>query len=171
MSQPAQVLLGVLGDSLLPVLDAVEPAVEEFAAALGDLVEGGLPAAARGGGRGGRHTARPHPAAPRGGRRPGRLLPRTPAHRGGVDGSAGSAAAPAGGPRATGGHCGHKVLRAALPPLADLTEAAAATTKTAVPMVVAGEELVVSALERVQPVCCWLRPSARGGWPGPPRYG
>ncbi|MDV9178608.1 hypothetical protein R6V09_51870, partial [Streptomyces sp. W16] len=43
VSQPAQVLLGVLGDSLLPVLDAVEPAVEEFAAALGDLVEAASP--------------------------------------------------------------------------------------------------------------------------------
>ncbi len=49
VSAPAQALLTVLGDSLLPVLDAVEPAVEEFAAALGDLVEAAsplLPAAA-----------------------------------------------------------------------------------------------------------------------------
>ncbi|MDV9177042.1 hypothetical protein R6V09_43815, partial [Streptomyces sp. W16] len=47
---------------------------------------------------------------------------------------------------------GANVLRATLPPLADLTEAAAATTKTAGPLLVAGEELFVSALERVQPV-------------------
>lgn len=49
VSAPAQALLTVLGDSLLPVLDAVEPAVEEFATALGDLVEAAsplLPAAA-----------------------------------------------------------------------------------------------------------------------------
>ncbi|WP_449350358.1 hypothetical protein, partial [Streptomyces shaanxiensis] len=49
VSEPARVLLAALGDSLLPVLDAVEPAVEEFAAALGELVEASsplLPAAA-----------------------------------------------------------------------------------------------------------------------------
>jgi hypothetical protein len=49
VSEPARVLLAALSDSLLPVLDAVEPAVEEFAAALGELVEASsplLPAAA-----------------------------------------------------------------------------------------------------------------------------
>ena len=49
VSEPAQALLTAIGDSLLPVLDAVEPAVEEFADALGDLVEATsplLPAAA-----------------------------------------------------------------------------------------------------------------------------
>lgn len=43
VSEPAQALLAALGDSLLPVLDAVEPAIEEFAAALGELVEGTSP--------------------------------------------------------------------------------------------------------------------------------
>lgn len=43
VSEPAQALLAALGDSLLPVLDAVEPAVEEFATALGDLVEAASP--------------------------------------------------------------------------------------------------------------------------------
>ncbi|MFE2139679.1 hypothetical protein ACFW9X_41980, partial [Streptomyces sp. NPDC059466] len=49
VSEPARVLLAAVGDSLLPVLDAVEPAVEEAAAALGELLEAGsplLPAAA-----------------------------------------------------------------------------------------------------------------------------
>lgn len=39
VSEPARALLTALGDSLLLVLDAVEPAVEECADALGDLVE------------------------------------------------------------------------------------------------------------------------------------
>lgn len=47
VSEPAQALLAALGDSLLPVLDAVEPAVEEFAAALGDLVEAASPCCRR----------------------------------------------------------------------------------------------------------------------------
>jgi len=152
VSQPAQVLLGVLGDSLLPVLDAVEPAVEEFAAALGDLVEAAsplLPAAA--------------------GVAAGLLLALTPLLRAAADALADSspelrriaealtaALAPLLPPQVAlaqrAATTGAKVLRATLPPLADLTEAAAATTKTAVPMVVAGEELFVAALERVQPV-------------------
>jgi len=152
VSQPARVLLGVLGDSLLPVLDAVEPAVEEFAAALGDLVEAAsplLPAAA--------------------GVAAGILLALTPLLRAAADALADSspelrriaealtaALAPLLPPQVAlaqrAATTGAKVLRATLPPLADLTEAAAATTKTAVPMVVAGEELFVAALERVQPV-------------------
>ncbi|WP_369169062.1 hypothetical protein AB5J49_14575 [Streptomyces sp. R28] len=47
VSEPAQALLTALGDSLLPLLDAVEPAVEpaveEVAAALGELVEATSP--------------------------------------------------------------------------------------------------------------------------------
>lgn len=49
VSEPAQLLLAALGDSLLPVLDAVAPAVEEAADALSELVDAGsplLPAAA-----------------------------------------------------------------------------------------------------------------------------
>src|ERR1044072_4787136 len=62
VSEPARVLLAALGDSLLPLLDAVEPAVEEFATALGELVEATSPLlpAAAGGGRG----APPGPASP-----------------------------------------------------------------------------------------------------------
>jgi hypothetical protein len=43
VSRPAQALLAALGDSLLPILDAVEPAVQEAADALGDLMEAGSP--------------------------------------------------------------------------------------------------------------------------------
>lgn len=49
VSEPAQALLAAMGDSLLPILDAVAPAVEEAADALGELVEASsplLPAAA-----------------------------------------------------------------------------------------------------------------------------
>ncbi len=56
---------------------------------------------------------------------------------------------------------GVNVVRAALPPLADLTEAAAATTKVAGPVVVAGEELLVSALEHLQPAL--LAATSRAG--------
>lgn len=43
VSEPVRALLAAVGDSLLPVLDAVEPAVEEFATALGELVEATSP--------------------------------------------------------------------------------------------------------------------------------
>jgi hypothetical protein len=161
VSAPAQALLTVLGDSLLPVLDAVEPAVEEFAAALGDLVEAAsplLPAAA--------------------GVAAGLLLALTPLIRAAADVLADSspelrrvaealtaALAPllpfqvALAQRAA--TAGVNVIRAALPPLADLTEAAAATTKVAGPVLVAGEELLVSALEHLQPTL--LAATSRAG--------
>jgi hypothetical protein len=161
VSEPAQELLTVLGDSLLPVLDAVEPAVEEFTTALGDLVEATsplLPAAA--------------------GVVAGTLLALTPLIRAAADvlhGSAPelrriadaltSALAPlmplqvALAQRAA--VAGANVVRATLPPLADLTEAAAATTKAARPMLVAGEELFVSTLEHLQPVL--LAAASRAG--------
>jgi hypothetical protein len=44
------------------------------------------------------------------------------------------------------------VVRAALPPLADLTEAAAATTNAVRPVLIAGEEFLVSGLEHLQPL-------------------
>lgn len=47
---------------------------------------------------------------------------------------------------------GANVVRATLPPLADLTEAAAATTKAARPALIAGEEFLVAGLERIQPL-------------------
>ncbi|MGI5454481.1 hypothetical protein ACQEWB_15150 [Streptomyces sp. CA-249302] len=152
VSEPAQALLTALGDSLLPILDAVEPAVEEFADAMGDLVEATsplLPAAA--------------------GVAAGTLLAVTPILRAAADvlrdsspelrriaDALTAALAPlmplqvALAERAAAAGAG--VVRATLPPLADLTEAAAATTKAARPVLIAGEELVVSALEQLQPL-------------------
>ncbi|WP_328365273.1 hypothetical protein OG828_34125 [Streptomyces sp. NBC_00457] len=161
VSEPAQALLAALSDSLLPVLDAVEPAVEEFATALGDFVEATsplLPAAA--------------------GLAAGVLLALTPLIRaatGVLDESTPelrrvadaltSALAPLMPLQVTlaerAAAAGAGVVRAALPPLADLTEAAAATTKAARPVLIAGEELVVSALESVQPLM--LATASRAG--------
>lgn len=161
VSEPAQALLTALGDSLLPVLDAVEPAVEEFADALGDLIEASsplLPAAA--------------------GAAAGALLAVTPLLRSAADTLRDSspelhriadaltaALAPlmplqvalAERTAATGA----VVARATLPPLADLTEAAAATTKAAQPVLMAGEELLVSGLEQLQPLL--MAASTRAG--------
>ncbi|MEU6254172.1 hypothetical protein [Streptomyces sp. NPDC047043] len=161
VSEPAQALLTALGDSLLPVLDAVEPAVEEFADALGDLVEATsplLPAAA--------------------GLAAGALLAVTPVLRAAADTLRDSspelrriadaltaALAPlmplqvALAERAAA--AGSGVVRATLPPLADLTEAAAATAKAARPMLIAGEELLVSGLEQIQPLL--LAAASRAG--------
>jgi hypothetical protein len=152
VSEPAQVLLAALGDSLLPVLDAVEPAVEEFATALGDLLEASsplLPAVA--------------------GVIAGVLLAATPVIRSTAEvlrdsspelrrmaDALTSALAPllplqvALAERAATAGAG--VARATLSPLADLTEAAAATTQTVRPVLIAGEELVVSTLEQLQPL-------------------
>lgn len=161
VSEPAQALLTALGDSLLPVLDAVEPAVEEFATALGDLVEASsplLPAAA--------------------GLAAGVLLALTPVirtaaevlrdsspelHR--IADALTAALAPlmplqvALAERVAAAGAG--VVRASLSPLADLTEAAAATTKAARPVLIAGEELLVSGLEQLQPLL--LTTASRGG--------
>ncbi|MFJ9536793.1 hypothetical protein ACIRPX_06010 [Streptomyces sp. NPDC101225] len=161
VSEPAQALLTALGDSLLPVLDAVEPAVEEFADALGDLVEATsplLPAAA--------------------GVAAGALLAVTPVLRAAADvlrdsspelrrvaDALTAALAPlmplqvALAERSAAAGAG--LVRASLPPLADLAEAAAATTKAARPLLVAGEEMLVSGLERVQPAL--LAVAARAG--------
>ncbi|MGW4754580.1 hypothetical protein [Streptomyces chartreusis] len=152
VSEPAQALLAALGDSLLPVLDAVEPAIEEFAAALGELVEATsplLPATA--------------------GVAAGALLAVTPLLRAAAEvlresspelrriaDALTAALAPlmplqvALAERTAA--AGANVVRAALPPLADLTEAAAATAKAARPALIAGEELLVAGLERLQPV-------------------
>lgn len=151
VSEPAQALLAALGDSLLPVLDAVEPTVEEFATALGDLVEAAsplLPVAA--------------------GVAAGALLALTPLIRAATDvlrdstpelrriaDALTAASAPlmplqvALAERAAAAGAG--VVRATLPPLADLTDAAAATAKAARPVLIAGEELFVTGLERLQP--------------------
>ncbi|WP_329248893.1 hypothetical protein OG223_17135 [Streptomyces sp. NBC_01478] len=161
VSAPAQALLTVLGDSLLPVLDAVEPAVEEFTTALGDLIEAAAPLL---------------PAAA--GVAAGTVLALTPLIRALADAlvdaspelrriaeALTAALAPllpfqvALAQRAAVAGVG--VVRAALPPLADLTEAAAATTKAAGPMLVAGEELLVSALEQLQPAL--LAATSRAG--------
>lgn len=152
VSEPAQALLAALGDSLLPVLDAVEPAIEEFAAALGELVEATsplLPATA--------------------GVAAGALLAVTPLLRAAAEvlresspelrriaDALTTALAPlmplqvALAERAAA--AGANVVSATLLPLADLTEAAAATAKAARPALIAGEELLVAGLERLQPV-------------------
>jgi len=161
VSEPARVLLAALGDSLLPVLDAVEPAVEEFAAALGELVEATsplLPATA--------------------GVAAGVLLALTPLIRAATDvlrdaspelrriaDALTAALAPlmplqvALAERAADAGAG--VVRATLPPLADLTDAAAATAKAARPVLIAGEELFVTGLERLQPAL--LAAASRAG--------
>ncbi|MCX5047901.1 MULTISPECIES: hypothetical protein [unclassified Streptomyces] len=161
VSEPAQALLTALGDSLLPVLDAVEPAVEEFTDALGDLVETTsplLPAVA--------------------GMAAGMLLAVTPVLRAAADvlresspelrrvaDALTAALTPlmplqvALAERAAAAGAG--VVRATLPPLADLTEAAAATTKAARPVLIAGEELLVSGLEQLQPLL--LAAASRAG--------
>ncbi|MER6420586.1 hypothetical protein [Streptomyces sp. NPDC001137] len=161
VSEPAQALLTAIGDSLLPVLDAVEPAVEEFADALGDLVEATsplLPAAA--------------------GVAAGALLAVTPVLRAAAEvlresspelrrvaDALTAALAPlmplqvALAERAAAAGAG--VVRATLPPLADLAEAAAATTKAARPVLVASEELLVTGLEQLQPLL--LSAASRAG--------
>ncbi|WP_328871098.1 hypothetical protein OHT76_13780 [Streptomyces sp. NBC_00287] len=152
VSEPAQALLTALGDSLLPVLDAVEPAVEEFATALGEMVEAMSPLLPAGAGL-----------------LAGVLLALTPVLRSAAevlrDGTPElrriadaltAAVAPliplqvALAERAA--TAGANVVRATLPPLADLTEAAAATTKAARPVLIAGEELLVASLEQLQPL-------------------
>ncbi|MEU9730264.1 hypothetical protein [Streptomyces sp. NPDC048002] len=161
VSEPAQALLAALGDSLLPVLDAVEPAVEEFATALGELVEALSPLLPAGAGL----------AA-------GVLLALTPVLRSAADvlrdgtpelRRIADALTAAGAPlvplqvalaeRASA--AGADVVRATLPPLADLTEAAAATTRAARPVLIAGEELLVAGLEQLQPLL--LSGTARAG--------
>jgi len=161
VSEPAQALLTALGDSLLPILDAVEPAVEEAAAALGELVDATsplLPAAA--------------------GVAAGTLLALTPVVRAAAEVLRGStpelrriadaltaALAPlmplqvALAERAAAAGAG--VIRATLPPLADLTEAAAATVNAARPVLIAGEELLVSGFEHLQPLL--LATASRAG--------
>ncbi|WP_128803143.1 MULTISPECIES: hypothetical protein [unclassified Streptomyces] len=161
VGEPARALLTALGDSLLPVLDAVEPAVEEFADALGDLVEATsplLPAAA--------------------GVAAGALLAVTPVLRAAADvlrdsspelarvaDALTAALAPlmplqvALAERAAAAGAG--LAGAALAPLADLAEAAAASTKAVRPVLVAGEEMLVSGLERIQPAL--LAAASRAG--------
>ncbi|WP_320781922.1 hypothetical protein [Streptomyces sp. CRN 30] len=152
VSEPAQALLTALGDSLLPVVDAVEPAVEEAADALGELVEATSPLI---------------PATA--GLAAGALLALTPLIRAAAEilrdsapelrriaDALTTALTPlvplqvALAERAAAAGAG--VVRAALPPLADLTEAAAATTRAARPVLVAGEEMVVAGLEQLQPL-------------------
>ncbi|MCF3131320.1 hypothetical protein [Streptomyces olivochromogenes] len=161
VSEPAQALLAALGDSLLPVLDAVEPAVEEFAAVLGELAEAMSPLL-------------PTLA----GMAAGALLALTPAIRAAAEvlresspelrriaDAVTAAVAPllpaqvALAERAA--TVGAGLVRAALPPLADVTEAAAAATKAARPVLIAGEELLVTGLEQLQPLL--LTTAARTG--------
>ncbi|MFJ3664861.1 hypothetical protein ACIPSE_00225 [Streptomyces sp. NPDC090106] len=161
VSEPAQALLTALGDSLLPVLDAVEPAVEEFATALGDLVEALSPLLPAGAGlaAGVLLALTPFLRAAA-----GVLRDSTPELRRAADALT-AALAPlmplqvALAERAA--VAGAEAVRAALPPLADLTEAAAATAKAAGPVLIAGEELVVAGLEQLQPLL--LASASRAG--------
>ncbi|GAA2645744.1 hypothetical protein [Streptomyces vastus] len=152
VSEPAQALLAALGDSLLPVLDAVGPALEEAAEALGELVEATsplLPAAA--------------------GLAAGTLLALAPLVRAAADvlrdsspelrriaDALTAALAPllplqlALAERTAAAGAG--VVRATLPPLADLTEATAAAIKAGRPLLIAGEEFLVAGLEHLQPL-------------------
>ncbi|MFD7279562.1 hypothetical protein ACFV80_21595 [Streptomyces sp. NPDC059862] len=161
VSEPAQALLAALGDSLLPVLDAVQPAVEELAAAVEDLTDAMSPLL-------------PVTA----GVAAGVLLVLTPVIRAAAEvlrdsspelrraaDALTAAVAPvmplqvALAERAA--MAGAGVVRAAVPPLADLTEGAAATVKAVRPVVVAGEELLVAGLEQLQPLL--LAGAARAG--------
>ncbi|WP_089101461.1 hypothetical protein [Streptomyces hyaluromycini] len=154
-------LLAALRDGLLPLLDAVQPAVEEFAAALRELTEALAPLlpAAAGGAAGVLLALTPllRTAA-------GVLRDSAPElHR--IADAVTSAVAPlmplqvALADRAATAGAG--VVRAALPPLADLTEAAARTARAAGPALIAAEELAVTGLERLQPVL--LATAARAG--------
>ncbi|UPZ31441.1 hypothetical protein MUK60_28915 [Streptomyces sp. LRE541] len=161
VSEPARALLTALGDSLLPLLDAVEPAVEEAAEALGELVDASsplLPAAA--------------------GAAAGTLLVLAPVIRAAADvlresspelrhiaDALTSAVAPllpvqvAFAERAAAAGAG--VVRAVVPPLADLTDVAAAGFRAGRPLLIAGEEMVVSGLEQLRPLLL-----ASAGWAG-----
>ncbi|MHA5051286.1 hypothetical protein [Streptomyces sp. SD15] len=161
VSAPAQALLAALGDSLLPVLDAVEPAVAEAADAVAELMDAGsplLPAVA--------------------GVAAGVLLALTPVVRAAADvlrdsspelrriaDALTAALAPllplqvALAERAAAAGVG--VVRAALPPLADLTEAGAAVAGAVRPLLIASEEVFVAGLEQLQPVL--LGSAARAG--------
>ncbi|MFI5688318.1 hypothetical protein [Streptomyces sp. NPDC051636] len=152
VSEPAQALFAALGDSLLPVLDAVAPAVEEGAAVVGELAEALsplLPATA--------------------GLAAGLLLALTPVLRAAAEvlrdstpelrriaDALTAALAPllplqvALAERAA--TVAADIVRTTVPPLADLTEAAAATAKAARPLLIAGEELVVAGLEQLHPL-------------------
>ncbi|MFD6292774.1 hypothetical protein [Streptomyces sp. NPDC060205] len=161
VSEPARALLTALGESLLPLLDAVEPAVEEAAEALGELVDASTPLL---------------PAAA--GVAAGTLLVLAPVIRAAAEvlrdsspelrriaDALTSAVAPllpvqvALAERAAGAGAG--VVRAVVPPLADLTEVAAAGFRAGRPLLVAGEEMVVSGLEQLQPLLF-----ATAGWAG-----
>lgn len=151
VSEPAQALLAALGDSLLPVLDAVEPAIEEFAAALGELVEATSPLlpATAGVAAGALLAVTPLLCAA------AEVLREASPELRRIADALTAALAPlmplqvALAERTAA--AGANVVRAALPPLADLTEAAA-TAKAARPALIAGEELLVAGLERLQPV-------------------
>ncbi|MCW7945811.1 hypothetical protein AAW14_28360 [Streptomyces hygroscopicus] len=161
VSEPAQALLTALGDTLLPVLDAVEPALQEVVAVLGELVEATSPLLPTAAGlaagvllaltpliRAAAEVLRD--SAPELGRiadaLTAALAPLMPLQVGLVERAAAA---------------GATVARAALPPLADLTEAAAATTEAARPMLLASEEILVAALEQIQPLL--LASASRAG--------
>ncbi|KPI03198.1 hypothetical protein OK074_0499 [Actinobacteria bacterium OK074] len=152
VSAPAQALLTALGDTLLPILDAVEPAVQEAAEALAELTDAAsplLPAAA--------------------GLTAGILLTLTPLIRAAAEVLRDStpeltrmaealttALAPllplqaALSQRAA--TLTAALIRTTLPPLADATEAAATTATAARPLFLTAENLLLTAAERLQPL-------------------
>ncbi|MER5433442.1 hypothetical protein [Streptomyces sp. NPDC002588] len=151
LGEPARALLTALGEGLLPVLDAVEPAAEEFAAVLRELVEAAAPLLPAGAGlaAGALLAAAPllraaaevlHDSSPEL-RRIADAVTAAVAPMAPVQAALAQRAATAGA----------DVVRAALPALADLTEAAADSAQAVRPVLVAGEELMITGLERLQP--------------------
>ncbi|MGV9450944.1 hypothetical protein [Streptomyces sp. NPDC003635] len=161
VSEPAQALLAALGDSLLPVLDAVEPAVEEFATALGELVEAAAPLLPAGAGLAAGILLALTPVL----REAAEVLTDATPELRRITDALTAAVAPliplqvSLAERAA--TAGANAVRATLPPLADLTEAAAATTKAARPVLLAGEELLMAGLEQLQPLL--LSSASRAG--------
>ncbi|OIJ66227.1 hypothetical protein [Streptomyces mangrovisoli] len=151
VSEPAQALLAAIGESLLPVLDTVGPAIEELAAVLGELIEATSPVLPTAAGlAAGLLLALVPPI-----RVAAQVLRDSSPELRRIADALTAAVAPllplqvALAERAA--TVGADLVKAALPPLADLTEAAAATTKAARPVLLAGEELLVAGLERLQP--------------------
>lgn len=151
-SEPAQALLAALGNSLPPVLEALEPVLEHFATAVGGLVEASgplLPAVA--------------------GLVAGLLLAVVPLLEAAAEVLRESApelqriadslvvAAALLVPLPTalidrGASVGAEVAQAALPPIADLSAALAEAVVALQPVLLASETVLVEGLERLQPV-------------------
>ncbi|GAB7108125.1 hypothetical protein [Streptomyces phaeofaciens] len=161
VGEPARVLLVALGDSLLPVLDALEPAVAEGAAALGELIEAASPLLPAGAGLAAGLLLALAPVL----RTSAEVLRESSPELRRIADAVTAALAPLLPVQAAlaerAATAGADVVRAALPALADLTEAASASAQAVRPVLVAGEELVVAGLEQLQPAL--LAGAARAG--------